>query len=158
MSTPVTLVFESRLAAPPERLWAWMTDLRCIRREMMPLLAMTAPRGVHTLTDLAVEPGRRLFRSVLLLGGILPVDVSDLTLASVTVGRGFVERSPMLSMRLWEHRREVRDAGDGAAVLRDTLTFESRLGRRLATWVVRRLFTHRHRVLRRVHGTLPAAA
>ena len=49
--------------------------------------------------------GERLFRSWILLFGVLPIDYDDITLVSIEPGRGFHERSSMLSMRVWEHER-----------------------------------------------------
>jgi len=48
--------------------------------EMRPWMRMTVPRQIHNLADVALEPGRRWFRSYILLFGIVPIDYSDLTL------------------------------------------------------------------------------
>jgi ligand-binding SRPBCC domain-containing protein len=151
--TVTPLTFESPLRVSREQLWAWMTDVDCLRREMMPILAMTHPRGVRSLADVPFTPGRRLYRSWLLLGGVLPFDRSDLTLEELVPGRRLVERSPLLSMRAWRHVREILDHPErpDAVVLRDTVAFVPRLPRAVAAWFVGALFRHRHAVLRRVH-------
>jgi ligand-binding SRPBCC domain-containing protein len=149
MSEPVVLRFASTLPAPRDAVWQWITSWAGIRRETMPFFAMTAPRRMQSIAELTVVPGQRLFRSVLLFGGLLPLDILDLTLIELTPGRGFTERSPMLSMKSWQHRREILDAPGGAVELVDTLTFEPRLLRGLTRWFVTRLFAHRHAVLRR---------
>jgi len=150
---PVTLVFESTLACSRAALWRWITDLRCLRREMMPFLRMTAPAGVHRLTELPRVPGRPLFRSLLLALGVVPIDCSWLTLTALDEQQGFHEQSPMLSMRRWSHRRQILDhpTQPGRLLLRDTLEFEPRwrFMRALLAWFVRRFFEHRHAVLRR---------
>jgi hypothetical protein len=64
---------------------------------------MTAPPQMARIDPALVRPGERLFRSWLLLFGVLPVGYDDLTLVSIEAGRGFHERSQMLSMRVW-HR------------------------------------------------------
>jgi hypothetical protein len=72
-------------------------------------------------------------------------------------GRGFVEESPMGSMRLWRHERRIVDAPDpDAVVLSDRLTFEPRVARGLVRWFIRYAFTHRHAVLR-AHFPPPSA-
>ena len=128
--------------------------MRCLRREMMPILSMTHPSGLHSIEDLAVIPGRRLFRSVLLLAGFFPFDFSDLTLVEISHGKRLVEESPMLSMRKWRHEREILDhpSQPGLLVLRDTLTFAPRIPRFIANWFVSAFFRHRHSVLRRAHS------
>ena len=149
MPEPVVLRFHSTLAAPREAVWQWITSWAGIRRETMPFFAMTAPRGMRSIAEVQVVPGRRLFRSYLLFGGLLPLDILDLTLVELTPGQGFTERSPMLSMKRWQHQREILDAPGGRVALVDTLSFEPRLLRGLTRWFVTRLFEHRHAVLRR---------
>jgi hypothetical protein len=154
MPAPSTLVFESELSIARKDLWARITDLHGVREEMMPILAMTSPKGVRTLSDIPFAPGRRLFRSVLLLGGFLPVDYSDLTLIELVEGRRFVEASPMLSMKLWRHTREILAHPQKPAlhILRDTLEFVPRLPAFIAVPAVRFFFRHRHAVLRRSYN------
>jgi hypothetical protein len=148
---PVRLVFESALACGRAELWAAITDLRWLRREMMPYLRMTAPPGVRRLTDLRVTPGAPLFVSRILYFGFLPLDHSRLTLLALTEQQGLVEQSPMCSMRLSRHAREILAHPDDPAllVLRDELEFEPRWFRGPTAWFVRRFFAHRHAVLRR---------
>lgn len=154
MPEPIVLRFSSTLAAPREAVWQSITSWAGIRRETMPFFAMTAPRGMRSIAEVQVVPGRRLFRSCLLFGGLLPLDILDLTLVELTPGHGFTECSPMLSMKRWQHQRQILDAPGGAVEVVDTLTFQPRLPRGLTRWFVTRLFQHRHAVLRRAfHGT-----
>ena len=154
--TLTTLVFESHLRAPPEDVWAWMVSVRGISRELWPILRMTTPRGLRTISDVHIQPGQRLFRSWLLGLGVLPLGYSDLTLLELTPGEGFVEESPMTSMRLWRHERRVHAGQPGTSRLVDRLTFEPVIAPRLAGRVVRRLFEHRHAVLRAHFGDAAA--
>ena len=144
----VELTFRSDLRAPPERVWAWMTSVEGIARELWPVLKMTVPRSVRSLQDMPIEPGRPLFRSWILLFGVLPIDRSDLTLLQLEDGRGFVEQSPMLSMKLWRHERTLDATGD-RTTLTDKLTFTPRFATALTRWFIRMVFTHRHAVLRK---------
>src|SRR5262245_13205700 len=132
----VQLTFRSELNAPPDRVWAWAASVEGISRELGPILKMTTPRGVRSIEDVAIEPGKPLFRSWVFLFNVLPIDRSDLTLLEITPGRGFVEESPMLSMRLWRHERTLVPAGSGT-ILTDTLTFEPRFGTALTRWFIR---------------------
>ena len=150
---PIVLRFASTLPASREAVWTWITSWVGIRRETMPYFAMTAPRGMRSIAEVQVVPGQRLFRSYLLFGGLLPLDILDLTVIALEPGRGFTERSPMLSMKRWQHQREILDAPGGAVQLVDTLSFQPRFARGLTRWFVTRLFRHRHAVLRRAfHG------
>lgn len=155
-----TLVFESELRASREQLWDWITDVRCLRREMRPYLHMTAPPGVRRLRDLDPKPGVPLFLSVILLFGILPVDYSRLTLHAIEQGQGFLEQSPMGSMRHWAHRRQLLPHSQhaGTVVLRDTLCFEPRFAVRPTVGLVARFFAHRHAVLRRTFNGATSSA
>jgi len=144
----VELTFESELAAPPERIWAWVTSVRGINSELRPLLRMTAPARVQRLDDVLVVAGKPILRSWVLLLGLLPIDRSDLTLTMLEDGKGFLEESPMLSMKRWRHERTLL-ARDAATLLTDQLTFEPRFATGLVRWFVGTVFRHRHRVLRR---------
>lgn len=148
---PVQIEFRSRLTAPPAEVWQWITSFKGISAEMFPLMRMSAPRGVKRLTDIDIVPGKPMFRSWILLFGVLPVDRSELTLLQVDEGRGFVEQSPMGSMKLWRHERWIEAAECGCALI-DRLSFEPRFAAPLVTWFVHRFFAHRQAALRRHFG------
>ena len=150
-----TLSFESELEASPEQAWSWATSMAGILAELRPIARMTAPRGISSILDLDVELGTPLARSWFLLFGFLPLDRSDLTLIELDEGRGFVEQSPMLSMRLWRHERTI-DPVAGGSKIRDRLTFEPRFCSPLVKWFIGVVFRHRHRVLRRELGAMPS--
>lgn len=149
---PVQLVFESNLKAPPAEVWAWAISLRGISAELAPVMRMTAPEGISSLSDAVVEPGKPLLRSWILLFGLLPIDRSDLTLVELEPGRRFLERSPMLSMKLWQHERVIEPRPDGGSQITDRLTFEPRLAAPLVKWFIATVFTRRHRILRETMG------
>lgn len=154
MST--TLSFESTLSASPEKVWAWITSFDGIAKEMSPILRMSAPKGMRNIASIPFEPGVPMFRSWIRLGGILPIDFSDLTLLSLSLGEGFVEQSRMGSMRLWRHERRIFPHGSGCRII-DTLTIEPRLGGQLAVAFVRKFFAHRHNQLRKHLGVYSEA-
>jgi ligand-binding SRPBCC domain-containing protein len=145
------LRFESELSSSPERVWDWMTSVRGVQTELWPVLKMTAPKSFAKMTDVSVELGKPLFRSWVFLLGVVPIDRSDLTLIQLDSGSGFVEESPMLSMKLWRHERRITSRG-GKTVLTDTLTFEPRFARAFVEWLIRVTFQHRHAVLRKTLG------
>ncbi len=147
------LTFSTHLAASPSTVWDWMTSFAGISREMSPYLHMSKPSGVSDLRSLAFQPGQPMFRSWISLFHLIPFDYSDLTLVSLEEGVGFVEQSPMGSMRSWRHSRQLRSAADGGCVLTDELTFEPRTAGWLCCRIVRAFFSHRHRMLARYLGT-----
>ncbi|MEO1894211.1 MAG: hypothetical protein ABGX84_15465 [Alcanivorax sp.] len=150
MSEPYSIRFESTLRASPERVWEWITSVEGISAEMRPFFRMTIPKHMQSLADVRVEPGTRMFRSYVFLFGFLPIDYSDMTLVKLTPGVGFVEQSPMGSMKLWRHERYIApcDSEPDSVLLVDQLTFQPRMARGLVGWFIRRVFTHRHKVLR----------
>jgi ligand-binding SRPBCC domain-containing protein len=143
-----TMEFASSLEASPDRVWRWIVSFDGIAREMAPWLKMSAPRGVQCLDDVIVRPGEPLFRSWIKLFGVLPVDYSDLTLTRMDTGKGFQEASPMGSMKLWRHHREIIPQDNGCRLV-DKLEFEPRVLPGLSARIVRAFFRHRHRRLRR---------
>jgi hypothetical protein len=145
----------SRLQAEPAAVWERATSAEGINAELGPLLRMTVPRGAESLDLHGLEPGP-LGRSWLLLFGLIPIDYDQIGLARIEPGRGFLERSTMLTQRLWEHERTI-EADAGGATLVDRLAWEPRLplpGRALRP-LIATVFGHRHRQLRRHFGGAP---
>jgi hypothetical protein len=142
----------SSLRAEPAAVWERAMSAAGINAELGPLLRMTVPRGLDSLDLHALGPGR-LGRSWVLLFGLIPVDYDDIGLARIEPGRGFLERSTMLSQRLWEHERTIEAGGEGA-VIADRVAWEPRVP--LPGGLLRPLFAavfrHRHRQLRRHFG------
>jgi hypothetical protein len=147
----------SRLDAPPAAVWDRIASFEGVNDELMPLMRMTAPPNVRRLEPDQVVLGERICRSWVLLFGFLPFDYDDLVLVELEPGRGFHERSTMLSMRSWEHERWIEPGRDASCVLHDRLTFTPRLPLPAAP-VVRAIFRHRHRRLRRRFGGSPVQA
>jgi ligand-binding SRPBCC domain-containing protein len=148
-----TVQLESRLSAPAPTVWERVSTFDGINHELGPLLRMTAPASVRALEPDDVVLGERIFRSWVLLFGVLPIDFDDLTLVALEPGRGFHERSRMLSMRVWEHERRLTPDGDGCLVA-DRLRFDPRVpgSGPLLERIVRATFRHRHRRLRGSFG------
>lgn len=152
-----TFSLSSRLPVPASTAWEHATSFEGVNHELMPLMRMTAPRGFHSLDSGQVMLGQRLFRSWVLLFGLIPFEYDDLTLVELEPGRRFLERSPMLSMRLWQHERIVEPEDGGGCTVTDNLTFEPRASvmRPLARGIVGFQFRHRHRRLRKRFGGQP---
>ncbi|HSS42519.1 MAG TPA: hypothetical protein VLK37_08210 [Solirubrobacterales bacterium] len=144
---------ESELDAEPGVVWARAIDPLGINDELRPLMRMTVPAGVESFGLDDPEPGH-IGRSWILLFGFIPFDYDDITIVRAEPGRGFLERSSMLSMRLWEHERTLKSLGEGRCQITDRLAWEPRLPLPGA-WLrpfIRFLFRHRHGRLRRTWG------
>lgn len=154
MARPGRVEVSSRLEAPADAVWERVITPEGINEELMPLMRMTLPPEVRSLDADTVPIGERICRSWVLLFGFLPFDYDDIVLVSIDPGRGFHERSTMLSMRSWEHERRIEPDGEAACTLHDRLTFVPRLPLPLSP-VVRATFGHRHKRLRRRFGGRP---
>jgi ligand-binding SRPBCC domain-containing protein len=147
----------SRLDAPAERVWARVSTMAGVNDELAPLARMTHPPGVDRLDPGLGELGRPAFRSWVLLFGALPVDFDDVTIVRLDPGAGFLERSRLGTQRVWEHERRIEALPGGRCVLVDRVRHEPRLGLggRLQSALLRQVFLHRHRRLRRRFGGGP---
>ena len=148
------------LATPVEAMWQSAVSLRGVNYELGPWLRMTTPRMLRGGSIEEVQPGVRIGRSWILLGGVIPIDFDDLGLAEIDPPRRFLERSRMLSMSIWEHEREIGNNGTGSCVLTDRIGFRLRRplavipgATALAARLVAIVFRHRHRRLADLYGT-----
>jgi ligand-binding SRPBCC domain-containing protein len=139
----------TELPAPAGAVWERVTSLDGVNHELRPWMRMTVPRAARDMTLEDVELGRRVGRSWVLALGVIPFDYDDVTLVERGPGMRFLERSPMGSMRLWQHERLVEPQGEERCTITDRLTFEPKLpgASRIARGLVERIFRHRHRRL-----------
>ena len=146
------------LGAEPEVVWNRVATMPGVNHELGPWVRMTAPTNAR-FDPSVVKPGERLFRSRLLLFGVLPVDYDDLTFLRIVPGREFLERSPMLSASVWEHHRLLVPR-DGGCLVIDRVRFVPRLAfaGRAHRLIARAVFRHRHRRLKQWFnsGTMPS--
>jgi len=147
------IVARSRLDAAPEAVWERVSTMAGVNDELGPFLRMTHPPGLDRLEPGVAELGKPAFRSRLLLFGVVPVDYDDVTIVRLDPGRGFLERSPLGSQRHWEHERRIDPASCGCTIV-DRVCHEPRVpvAERLQSALIRQLFLHRHRRLRRHFG------
>lgn len=152
MARRAEISVSSELNASAEAVWARAVDPEGINYELRPLMRMTVPKGAEDFGLDDLEPGH-IGRSWVLLFGLIPFDYDDLSIVRVEPGRSFLERSTMLSMRLWEHERIVTPLGEGRCRVEDRLGWEPRLPLpgALLRPVIRVVFSHRHKRLRRLH-------
>jgi ligand-binding SRPBCC domain-containing protein len=147
------VVARSHLAASPTRVWERISTREGINAELMPIVAMTFPTKWISLDPKDVAVGPPLFRSVLLLFGVVPVDLHNFALLSVIPNHGFLERSSSLIHNEWIHERTLVALPGGTEIV-DRVRYRCRLpGFALILGpVIRFIFRHRHRRLRRHFG------
>lgn len=148
------ITVSSHLGGTPSQVWDRVITPEGIRDEMQPYLRMTLPPGVERLDPESIELGKKIGRSWILLFGLLPFDYDDITLVRIEPERGFLERSQMLSQRVWEHERTIGPAAEGGCLITDRVNWQPRLGlpgqplRPVIAW----FFRHRHKRLQRHFG------
>jgi ligand-binding SRPBCC domain-containing protein len=153
-SRSAEITVSSHLSATPARVWDRVITPDGIRDEMHPYLRMTLPPGVERLDPESIELGKKIGRSWILLFGLLPFDYDDITVVSLEPERGFLERSQMLSQRVWEHERTIEPNAEGDCTITDRVSWQPRLGlpasplRPVIGW----FFRHRHKRLQRHFG------
>jgi ligand-binding SRPBCC domain-containing protein len=149
----VARTVENHVEVPADAVAVWerVTHPDGVNHEMRPWMTMTMPRAAAGLTVATVPLGRPVGRAWLRLFGVVPFDFDHLTIVELEVGRRFLERSTMLSMRRWEHERTLTPVEGGTRVS-DRVTLEPRLPvpglAALLARVVDAFFKHRHRRLR----------
>lgn len=115
----------SVLSVDVDTLWAHASSMNGVSRELWPLLRMTHPKGMASLMPDSFVPGEVLFRSTLLLFGVIPVDRTELALVDIQPGRRFLERSTMATQRMWEHERVLEPLPEGTRIT-DRLAWQGR--------------------------------
>lgn len=145
----------TRIRAPQDRVWARMVTPEGINDEFFPYLRMTMPASLRGQGIGDIPLGTVVGASWLLLFGILPLDIDFLCLVALDPGRRFLERSTMLSMRLWQHERRVDPVPEGC-IIEDRIGFALRRPfawlpglRPLLLLLLPALFDHRQRRLKR---------
>jgi len=138
------LRIRSRLATDRPSLWAHASSMAGVNAELAPI-HMSHPDGAAIGLD--VPLGVPLFRSLVTLWGLVPLDLHEFALVGIQPGEGFHESSRSLLERRWVHRRTLVDV-PGGVELTDELEFEPRLAGFLVARIIARTFTRRHARLR----------
>lgn len=151
MTSAFSFEIASPLAAPRSSVWAHASSMAGVNHELGPFLRMTYPPAFATLQPAQHLLGQRLFRSWIVLAGIVPIEYDDLTLVQYHPGYSFLERSSMAMIVKWQHQRVVRDSVDGC-ILTDTIRFRPRFSWTgpLLLAIYSLVFRHRHRRLRQL--------
>ena len=145
------LTVETTLRANRAKVWAAVSTVSGVNRELAPFVRMTDPTGGAPFDAEPWRVGTPV--SWQLLFGIIPVDRHRIGLVALPDGRGFRESSSSWLHRVWRHERTLLD-DPGGCVVRDSVEIEPRLGvlAPVVGWAVGRMLRYRHRWLHRRFG------
>jgi len=116
--------FESMLRADRSEVWAAISTVGGINREVAPLMRMTdSTDGAPFDTEPWTTSSPVLWQ---LLFGVIPVDRHRVELAAFPDGGGFRESSSSWWHRVWWHERTLLD-DPGGCIVRDVVEVEARL-------------------------------
>jgi ligand-binding SRPBCC domain-containing protein len=146
------LTVELPLRANRSEVWAALSTVGGMNRELAPFVRMTDPTGGAPLDTEPWRVGAPVTWQ--LLFGVIPIDRHRIALVALPDGRGFRESSSSWWHRVWRHERTLLDHPDGGCIVRDDVEIEPRLqvSDPIMGWAVRWMFRRRHRNLRRRFG------
>ena len=145
------LTVEVALQANRAEVWAAMSTVGGVNKEVAPFVRMTDPTDGAPFDTEPWRVGAPV--SWQLLFGVIPIDRHRIELVALPAGGGFRESSSTWWYRVWWHERALLD-NPGGCVVRDSVEIEPRLKMAdpIVGWAVRWMFRRRHRPLQRRFG------
>ena len=119
------LTVESTLRADRSEVWAAVSTVGGINREVAPFVRMTDPTHGAPFDTEPWQAGAPVLWQ--LLFGVIPVDRHRVELVAFPDGRGFRESSSSWWHRVWQHERTLLD-DPGGCIVRDVVDVVPRLG------------------------------
>jgi hypothetical protein len=138
-----------------ERLWRDITDIDSINYELMPLVKMTFPFAIKSIGIENVPLNQLLFKSCILLLGLIPIDVHYLSLENIESNHRFDENSSSWMHHFWKHSRILNQLSNSQVNILDTIHFKPRLlflGYFLLP-IYKVVFQHRHNRLKKKYNS-----
>lgn len=147
MQVTVTLT----LRAKRSEVWAAMSTVGGINRELAPFVRLTDPTGGAPFDAEPWREGTPVSWQLLL--GVIPIDRHRIEMVALPAEGGYRESSFTCWYRVWWHERTLLD-DPGGCVVRDSVEVEPRLRvfDPFTGWAVRWTFRRRHRSLKRRFG------
>lgn len=142
----------SRLSVQPDKFWGEQS-IATVNVELSPWIYMSAPAAWQSLRLKEWDGSGQLFRSWVLLFGLIPVDCHTFGTIDLSQHMKFVERSSSLFNNIWQHERIAKTVPGGGEVI-DKVSFTPRV--RWLSPVLRTIyvlvFQHRHAKLRALYA------
>ncbi len=125
-----------------------------VNYELHPIVHMTSPTKWKSKSLIEAPVNEKLFSSVILLFGFIPIDVHHLCFKQI-FENGFKETSSSVLMKHWNHYRRIEKFDQGC-VLTDEISFSTRLPflEVLIKPIYLFVFGHRHERLKRKFGEI----
>lgn len=151
MEAKFQFTVSSDLEVSPKEAWKLVGTMEGVNLELKPLAQMTFPKSKSEFNPNNIIIGKPLFRSWILLFGILPIDYDEITFQTLKTDVGFIESSKMLSQKLWQHERKLQPTPFGCKIT-DTIKFTPKLSFLgfFYSFSFKLAFRNRHRNLRRM--------
>ena len=145
------LTVELPLPANHAEVWAALSTVGGLNRELAPFVRMTDPTDGARFDAEPWRVGAPVAWQ--LLFGVSPIDRHRIELIALPDGGGFSESSSSWWHRVWWHERTLLD-DPGGCIVRDSVEIEPRrvLFDLMMEWSIRWMFRRRHRHLRRRFG------
>jgi len=156
MRTNYQFSISSHLGCTASELWGHAITPQGINRELFPLLKMTSPKSYQNRSGMTGVPlNQKLFRSWILLFGVIPVEYDDITVVEMIPEQKFVEVSTMCTQKVWRHERRFTQVSEVCEVT-DQVTFEPKLKLfgPVQLMIFRLVFQLRHKNLKRIFPVL----
>jgi len=123
-----------------------------VNYELSPIVYMTAPNEWKNRLLTEAPINKKLFSSVILLFHLIPVDIHNLSFNQI-LENGFKESSNTMTMKIWNHNREIKSLKQGCIVT-DEISFSTRIP--FLDIIIKPIYSfvfwHRHRRLRSKFG------
>jgi hypothetical protein len=145
------LTVEVPLRASRSEVWAAVSTVGSVNRELAPFVRMTDPTHGARFDAEPWRAGTPVLWQ--LLFGFIPFDRHRVELVALPDERGFRESSSSWWHRVWWHERSLLDDPHGC-ILRDDVEIQPRIGTsdRIIASAVARTFQRRHQLLQRRFG------
>lgn len=148
MTTMIEFQYSSELPVQAQVVREHTLNMKGVNFELAPLVKMTCPKRFYETSIINWPKNKHVFNSVLLLGGIIPIDIHRFFFTELKP-TGFEEKSNTILNKVWHHKRLVVDSDDGCLVV-DLVAYETRLPfiGELIKPIYEFIFEHRHKRLR----------
>ncbi len=121
-----TFSIETEINSTKEILWQHITQMKNVNAELYPFARMTFPKTKGELGNNTVLLQQVIFKSVILLFSLIPIDLHYLRFDKLEYGSAFYENSYSLQHYYWKHTRTLKQ-NNGKTTVHDDIHFSPRI-------------------------------